>query len=187
MPTAKQFRAVEIDDAKVYEMTADTGAAPTYASGIDIPAMVELSVTEVTGTKEWEGDSVVYGSHSKVLKVTFDLKCNAVPLDVIAIWTGSTLASAGTTPNQTNTLPVLSTDLAKYWKITGRWLGVEGHDDATGKGLQLSLLKCKMTGGLKYAMNGDVASVSGSGTAYATLSSKKIREFVGQETQGTVS
>lgn len=187
MATAKQFRAVEVDDAKVYEMTADTGAAPTYASGIDIPAIVELGITEVTATKEWEGDAVVYGAHSKTVKITFDLRCNAVPLDVLAIWSGSTVASAGTTPNQTNTLPLLATDLAKYWKITGRWLGVEGHDDSSGKGLQVSLLKCKMTGGIKYALNGDVASVSGSGTAYATLSTKKMREFVGQETQTTVS
>jgi hypothetical protein len=53
-----------------------------------------------------------------------------MPLDAVAVLTGATLTTTGTTPNEVKTLNQKTTDSRKFFKIEGRAVNAKGASDA---------------------------------------------------------
>lgn len=182
MPMAKQLTAIEIDDCKISELTADAGGAPTYATAIKVPNTVDLTVTPQLKTATNEGDAMVTGVYSKVTHVTGTVKFNSVPLDILTTLTGGTLTASGTTPNQTQILAIGAGSLPKCFKIQGRAVGVEGID-AAAAGLRVTVYKARLTGNPNISLNGNYVTFDCAFTAVRTMSDAKLLDITGEETK----
>lgn len=182
MPIAKQLVAIEIDDAKISELTADTGGAPTYAAAVDVPNVVEVSVQPQLKTATLDGDAQVTAVFSKVTHLTGSMKFKSVPMDVLTTLYGGTLTTTGTTPNQTQVLALGANAFPKYFKLQGRSAQVEGLD-AAAAGLRLSVYKCKLTGNPTFSMSGDYINLQADFTAVRTNSDQKLVDWTVEETK----
>lgn len=186
MPGPVQLTAIEIDDAKVAKLLTDVSSAPTYDTAIDVPNVVELVYELQLKNAILEGDAAVKGVFSKATHATGNLRCRAIPLNILQFMVGATLTASGTTPNQIQTLSIGGNAKGSYFKIVGRAAEAEGLD-ATGTGLKATVWKAKLTGTLRFALNGEYAMIESGFTAVRTNSDDKLIDIVGEETQTTIS
>lgn len=183
MPAAKQAVYIEFDDAMIYELQADTSSAPTYATGIDIPNVVELTGELVGRQSLLEGDATVDAHFAKFTHLTGTLRFRSVPLDVYAIITGGTVAQSGTTPDQITEFTISENSMPKSFKIAGRAAYVEGID-GVASGMRIEIYKCKANGNVRVvSLTQEWASFDVPFLAVRARSSKKIMKKVLEETQ----
>lgn len=123
MSLTRIVRILELQDARISPMTADTGGAPTYGASVDLPGIVKIKLTPVMESKELFGDNALLDVWSKVTKVEAEIECAELSLDAMRIIMGGTVSLTGTTPNQRQTFALRGTDtLPGYFRIQGCWL-----------------------------------------------------------------
>lgn len=176
----KQIESVEIRDAKLYKMTADTASAPTYDAGIDIPNAVQLTWTPEIATAEIQGDYRKEGGFSKVLAYDVQIQANSMPLDAIAVILGGTVTqTAETTIGAGDSKTVYkptSADLPNYFKIMGVAGQAQESGGAKAAARVVGFYKCKVTGVSDMGLGDGVARISVSAKAYWTRSDDAIME-----------
>lgn len=182
MPSANQMVAIEIDDATIAKLTADTTGSPTYATTINVPNIVELTVEAVLKTATLEGDSAVTAVFSKVTHATGTIRFRSVPLDVLEVLIGATLTASGVTPNMQQLLAIAANSKPNYFKLQGRSTQTEGLD-AVATGLRTVVYKAKLTGNPRINFNGDYVMIESNFTAVRTNSDGKLIDVIGEETQ----
>lgn len=183
MALATVSKVLGLNDAMISELTVDTAAALTYDTGVDVPGITSLKLDPIYVEKELRGDEQLLDTYQRCEGVEFSFEHAKVSLDVLEILTGGTLAAAGTTPNQTQTLTVLGTNTAKYFKLQGK---ITYQDFATTGDLQLILYKCKAKFSIEFKTE-EYAIISGSGKAIPTVKDGKILEIIARETTAALS
>ena len=79
-----------VDQAKIYPMTADTGAMPpTYGTGVAVPAIRTTGFSPDILAKELFGDNAVIARAAKTRQVNFGLEFGKWDLDVLKILLGT--------------------------------------------------------------------------------------------------
>lgn len=187
MPAAKQVIAIEIDDCKISELTADTGASPTYATAIDVPNIVSMQVQPQLRSATLEGDAVVDSVYSKVTHATGSIQFRSVPMDVLGVMLGASVTQSGTTPNQTTVLAIGENAKGKFFKLQGRAVNVEGIDATAAAGLKAVVYKAKLTGTPQITFNEGFADLTAEYTAVRTRSDRKLFDITVEETQTVIS
>lgn len=183
MALATVSKALGINDAMISELLVDTGATLTYDTGIDVPGITSLKLEPVYIEKELRGDEQLLDTYQRCEAVDFSFEHAKISLDALEVLSGGTLAAAGTTPNQTQTLTVLGTNVAKYFKLQAK---LTYQDFASTGDIQIILYKCKAKFNLEFKTE-EYAVISGSGKAIPTTNNGKIFEIVGRETTAALT
>lgn len=182
MAIATVSKVLGLNDMMISELTADTGAALTYDTGVDIPGVTKLSLTPTYVEKELRGDETLLDTYQRMDAIEFSFEHVKVSLDVLEIISGGTLAAAGTTPNQTQTLTLRNSNTAKYFKLQGKI----SYSDFPGGDAQLILYKCKGQFKVEFQTE-EYAVISCTGKAIGTTNNGKVFEIVFRETTAALS
>lgn len=111
--------------------------------------IVTLTATQVLNFSprliggELKGSDKIVSVASKVEALEWSIEEGGIPLDALAIMTGWTATTSGSTPNQINTLVGLTATSFPYFKIYGKALG-EGGDD-----VHVKIWRAKITGNIE--------------------------------------
>lgn len=98
------------------------------ATQVDLPNSQTMRFSEVLTSGELRGDDATRSIVAYTDKVEWELSAGGISLEAYALMTGRSLATAGTTPNQTKTLTASAGDVFPYFKIYGKSVG-DGADD----------------------------------------------------------
>lgn len=176
-----------LNDAKISALLTDAGAAPTYATALDVPGVTNLTMAAIYNPKELPGDGGIVAVGGGILG--YDVECTfaMLPLKLLAVLQGGTVAETGTTPNQKTTYAItgLSTPPG-YWKIEGIW----NPGETTFQQGYCCAFKVKITEAPSVALNdanGDYATVTVKGKAIMCAgSAKQMWTAELRETAGTL-
>ena len=182
MAIATVSKILGLNDMMISELTADTGAALTYDTGVDIPGVTKLSLNPSYVEKELRGDEALLDTYQRLDAIEFSFEHVKVSLDVLEIITGGSLAASGNTPNQLQTLSITNAHLAKYFKLQGKVV----YSDLSGGDMMLVLYKCKGQFKIEFQTE-EYAVISCSGKAIGTTNNNKIFDLVFRETTAALS
>lgn len=114
-----------LQDAKVAKRTA----AGTYGTAIDVPHVQMVNVTMRVISAEGTGDDSLAVVASRIIAGAGQCRMQGVPLAVLALLTGMTLANEGTSPAEIDTLPIVAGARLPAFGIVGQGLAEEGLGD----------------------------------------------------------
>jgi len=146
MALSRYLKLMELQDAKIATVLTDNSgdANPTYAATwADLMGITKIVVTPKVETKQLKGDSELKDVYTKTTEVELDVEASFMSLDALKVIMGGTITDAGTTPNQTTTYSLKSSNSTPpYFKLEGKWnyTGVADAADA-----HVILYKCKVT------------------------------------------
>lgn len=133
--------AVGLRDVKVYPLTSVT--APTYGTGVDMPAAATLEISGTFSEVIAEGDDIIVAQYALPNGGEFTLEASAgLSLGVLEVLLGGTAANSGSSP----------TDVS-YWDFQGLvsvpYFGVVGKavDSESGGDTHVIGYKLKVTSG----------------------------------------
>ena len=142
---------------------------------VDLPSAQTLRFSERIRSGELSGDDKTVAVVAFSDAVEWTLESGGIPLAAYALMTGRTMAGAGTTPNQTNTLTGGDQETFPYFKIYGQVIG-DGIGD-----VHCLIYKAKLTGSIEGTFgDGEFFVTSCSGVAIDN--GTKIFDFVQNET-----
>lgn len=153
----------------------------TYATGIDLPAIRKMSVEAEVETATLEGDDVTVATHAIEKGGKWDLEGGGVDLPTLALLTGHTMYSSGTTPNEISYINMLSTNQRPYFGIIGRMV----TDSA--KGVLMQLMQCKCTKSPSVSFDNGKFAVTPCSGMYMADASGFYGRIIIKETAGTIS
>ena len=110
-----------LNDVKVTNLAGDPQ--------VDLPAAGVFAFKPVFTTNELRGDDQIVSVASRMSKAEWELEAGGIDLDALAIITGWSVSSSGSTPNQQETLQFDGGDCNPYFKVYGRALGDICTDD----------------------------------------------------------
>lgn len=110
-----------LNDLKVTNLAGDTQ--------VDLPSARVFGFKPVFTTAELTGDDRIVSVASRMAKIEWELEAGGIDLDALAIITGWTVSSSGSTPNQQEELQFDGGDCNPYFKIYGKALGDICTDD----------------------------------------------------------
>lgn len=113
---------------------------------VALPASNRLMAKERYQTGEANGDDALQSVASTMMAVEWEMEAKGISLEAMAIMTGRTLSTTGTTPNEVKSLVADAGTRLPYFKIYGKSLG-EGDDD-----VHLLIYKAKLTDGPEISM-----------------------------------
>lgn len=128
-----------------------TNIGGTTQEDLDAAMELEFAVTLKEGMVE--GDDTIKALFAFAIGGEGKVSAGALSTAAIAIITGRTLSTSGTTPNEVTTLTISAADRMPYFKLYGKSL-----DDETGD-LQIQIFKCKIKGQFALSLkNGEFMS-----------------------------
>lgn len=136
--TAITARPFGLRDMKVFEITATT---PTYAAGVDVPCVSELTIDTVVTEAQLEGDDSICASHANLEAVDCTVTHGGFIAGVYDVLFGATVTDSGTSPNDFTYLDLAVSDVRPYFGMIADSRSSEG-----GNTLIVGY-KCKSTGG----------------------------------------
>jgi hypothetical protein len=135
MPLSGSLRPFGLRDIKLAPLPSGTP--------VDLPAAQTLSFSEVLTSGEMRGDDSTIAVVALTDKVEWELEAGGISMEAWALMSGRTLAAAGTTPEQTNTITANAGDVYPYFKIYGKSVGDEAGD------IHVLIYKAKLTGAIE--------------------------------------
>jgi hypothetical protein len=128
-----------VRDCKIYSLTTEPA---TYATGVDVPRIRQVTFNVVRDSEQLEGDDVVVAVQTFAKKLEGNIEAGGINLAVLGILEGGTVGTeSGTTPNLTQDYQVKGTDVEKYFGIIAQSIANEGGD------IWVRVYKCKATSG----------------------------------------
>jgi hypothetical protein len=85
----------DVQDCKVYPVTADVSGGITYGAAVDVPGIQEVSVEPNFISVELKGDGKVLAKKGKVDRLNFSATYSELSLPVLATIFGGSVATAG--------------------------------------------------------------------------------------------
>lgn len=144
MPITHETVLFDVKDCKVYSMTADTGASPTYGAAVDVPGIAQFGVNPDFATAILKGDGgKTLASKGKVPQVNASLTYGKVALDVLETVIDSAVTDSGSTPNQKATWRLLGSNKTIYFKVE---VLIDDVEVGLG-GVRVIFYKASLTGG----------------------------------------
>jgi hypothetical protein len=183
MPLPTTVKLMELADAKIAKMTADSGTSPTYETAIDLPGIVKVGVAPKAEIKKLYGDSKLLDIYQKTTEVELDVECAELSLEALKVLMGGSVTTSGTTPEQTATYSLTAADSTPpYFKLEGQWLYA---GDGVGD-VHIVLYKCKVTDPPQVEVNdvsGNFGTVKFKAIALPADSNDKWFDIVVNETK----
>lgn len=84
----------DVNDAKVYALTDDSGASPTYGAGIDVPGIGQVGWNPNLVTAELKGDARVIARKGKVDKFPITATYGRLSMEVLVAILGGEIVDA---------------------------------------------------------------------------------------------
>lgn len=91
MPTARISTLYDVNDFKVAEQTADSAAAPTYGSLVDVPGIAAVSMQPGIKSAELKGDAKVLARKGTTDRFQFSATYGRLSLDALVVFFGGTV------------------------------------------------------------------------------------------------
>ena len=182
MALSKQSVILGVDDVKIFELTGDTSTNLNYSSAVDVPGIQRIDLAPNFTEKGLKGDGKILDYYIQLDTIGFSFDSAKMDLDALAILEGGTLATEGTSPNETHTYSVSAESTPKYFKL-------EGKADYTGGAagdFHFTLFKCKANSVTVEYKTQDYAIVSATGIAIPTTNDGKIKEYKVNETAAQI-
>lgn len=183
MPLPTTVKLMELADAKIAKLTADSATEPTYDTLVDLPGVVKIGVAPKAETKKLYGDSKLLDIYQKTTEVELDVECAELSLEALQVLLGGTVTQGGTTPNQTVTYSLTAADSTPpYFKLEGQWLYA---DEALGD-VHIVLYKCKVSDPPSTEINdasGNFGTMKFKAIAIPAASNGKWFDIIGNETK----
>lgn len=85
----------DVQDCKVYPVTADVAGGITYGAAVDVPGIQEVSVEPNFISVELKGDGKVLAKKGKVDRLNFSATYSELSLPVLATIFGGSVGTAG--------------------------------------------------------------------------------------------
>jgi hypothetical protein len=142
MAASQSTITFDVQDCKVYPITADATGGITYGAAIDVPGVQEVSVEPNFVTVELKGDGKVLAKKGKIDRLNFSATYSELALDVLATIFGGTVAAAGSGSTETATYTFDGQSLP-YFKVEFLVNDLESELSE----LVFTLAKCQVTGG----------------------------------------
>lgn len=111
---------------------------------VDLPNAMTLSFSEQLNSGTMRGDDAIVAIAAFTDAVEWELEAGGLTLEALALMTGRTLVTSGTTPAEVVTMNANAGDVYPYFKIYGLSKGDTGVDD-----VHVKLNKCKLTGAIE--------------------------------------
>ena len=105
----------------------------------DLPVSQQLQIRMRVRSGELYGDDSLAAMASNVDAIEWTIGAGGIDLDALAIMTGQSVVTAGSSPNETSTLTLSAGDNLPYFKIYGKSVGDSGDD------IHVKLFKCKIS------------------------------------------
>jgi methionine-rich copper-binding protein CopC len=139
-----QIITLDVDDAKLRQILTDpVGGPATFDEWLDVFGVNGFSLSPEYTEKELAGDATTIDQYSKLKKLTGSFNCQ-VTFATLEVLLGATAAYTGSSPNETATLVLSSSDLPNYFELDVR-SSYRGGSDATGGDFHIRISKAKMT------------------------------------------
>lgn len=142
MAVAHSTVVFDVKDFKVYPLSSDTGASPTYGSAVDVPGIANVTMNPNFITAELKGDSVVLAQKSRIDRMNLSATYGRLSLDVLKVLFGGTLTE-GASDAEYN---LAGTVTVPYFKAAFQIDDTELGTSNNGS-VQVTLYKCTVTGG----------------------------------------
>lgn len=145
MPLSHISKAYAVEDAKIYEMTADpAGGSATYGTAIDVPGIKEVTISGTVNSKELRGDNALLDARSVLKSLSATVSHAKISLSVLPVLLGGATVDSGSTPNMLATFDLLGSDTPNYFKLVAK-TPADGADTIGGDVL-ITLHKCVVSG-----------------------------------------
>jgi len=161
-------------DAKVFPITADSAAAYTCDTGIDVLGIKNFACSPTVEEQKLTGDGVTMETVTKIKEGTFSFECAKTDFQLLAtLWGGRYSAD-----DTVNTFSLQQGDTPKYFQFAVK---PEQIDAALGSA-GLHLMKCKINSSSSEGAEDSFNTVKVSGTMLFTT-----KTFVRSSTDGATS
>lgn len=175
MPLNKSSLPFGLRDVRLTPYTA-AGALDT-SNAVDLPAARVFSFKETEDFESLTGDDTTVASLGKGPIAEWSLEGGGISLLVWKTLAGGTITSLGTTPAQSNSYSKLTTQARPYFQVEGQAISDSGGD------LHTIVYRCKADGDLEASNGGgSFMLTAASGKGYGDLTTKKLYDFVQNET-----
>lgn len=143
--TTHESVVYDVEDFKVFPLTADTGGAPTYGAAVDVPGIASVSMDPNLVTAELKGDARIIAKKGRIDRFNFSATYGKIALDVLEVIIGGAAAdgtgNASWAISGSNSLP--------YFKAEFRILDTDIGD------IHVVAYKCQATGGTLLDQSSD--------------------------------
>lgn len=75
----------DVHDCKVYPLTADSGASPTYGTGVDVPGIAQVGINPNIIANELKGDAKVIDRRARIDSFPFTATYGKLSMDVLDV------------------------------------------------------------------------------------------------------
>jgi len=183
MTISNQTIVLGIDDAQIFELTADSSSSLTYDSAIELPGLQKIEMAPQVTEKTLNSDETVLDYYVKTDYFAWMINSTKISLEALAVLEGGTLTLSGTTPSQIYTYSTNESDSPSYFKLEAKANYTAGDNGD----FHLKMYKCKANNvDIQYLSN-DYAIVSATGVAIPTTYDGKIKDYVINETAAAIS
>jgi hypothetical protein len=150
MAASQSTITFDVQDCKVYKVTADAVGGITYGSAVDVPGIQEVTLEPNFVTAELKGDGKVLAKKGKVDRLNFSATYSEMALDVLAVIFGGSVSTAGTGTTETASYEFTGQSLPSF-KIEFLINDLESELAE----LAVILNKCQITGGTLVSGSSD--------------------------------
>src|SRR6185295_3376890 len=126
MPLTPVTRVFGVKELKIYPLLTDpVGGTATYGTGVALTGATTLTLNGTIESKYLKGDSVILDGDAVWDQLDGTVEYRKLSLDVLQVLLSTVEVTAGTTPNQTVTYTIKSSDTLKTFRIDGRALAAD--------------------------------------------------------------
>lgn len=167
--TNRQTIVIGIDEAKIYELTADESTLTYSTTAIEVPNIQKMELTDSMTEKPLSKDEKVLDYYVKRDYIAWVFQSAKISLDALAVLEGGTV-----TPSAPYTYSVKESSEPKYFKFEA----MANYSAGENSSFKLTLYKCIANNvDVQYVAN-DYAIVSASGIAIFTKNGGLLKDYV---------
>jgi hypothetical protein len=148
MAAATETALFDVDDFKVYALTDDTGACPTYGAAVDVWGIAEVGLDPNVITAELKGDGKLLIKRGKIDRLKLSFTYGRLSLPAMAVMIGTTTSAPSA--NQARGRLLANVQLPTFKAAFHVTDNDNGIDDVL-----VTLYKCQITGGTLLGQSTD--------------------------------
>ena len=148
MSAAHEAILFDVHDFKVYPLTADNAASPTYGAAVDVYGIAEVGLDPNLVTAELKGDGRVIAKRGKIDRLTLSATYGRLSADVLEVIIDATVTDPAA--DQARARLLAGTPLPYF----GCAFVIEDADNGI-EDVVVTLYKCQVTGGTLLGQSSD--------------------------------
>lgn len=148
MVAAREAILFDVHDFKVYALTDDSGASPTYGAGVDVYGIAEVGLDMNLVTAELKGDGKIIAKRGKLDRLPLTATYGRLSGDVLDVIIDATVSAPSATQSRTR---ILAGTPLPYFKAAFR---IEDADNGI-EDVLVTCYKCQVTGGTLLGQSSD--------------------------------